>query len=143
MQRNYQDSYLEDRVYSASPVELIRMLYRAAIESVDQARQCLGSDDIAGRNRAVNRACDIVVELTQSLRAEETGTADFERRLRQLYDFVLTRIADGHTLKKDAPLAEAKGVLETLLQAWEAVPEPHPAAMATTASGEDRLSFQA
>lgn len=137
----YQDNYLEDRVMSASPVELVRMLYAGAIESVDHARACLRAGDIAGRARAVTKAAAIIGELASSLRQPEGSSADIETNLRRLYDYILGRLLEGNSSQTDEPFAEAQRVLETLLDAWRAVAEPESApAGRSVAAGQ--LSLQ-
>ena len=42
-------TYFESDVLSADPVELVRMLYRGAIDAVEKARQHLRQGDIAAR----------------------------------------------------------------------------------------------
>ena len=112
---------------SASPVELIRMLYEGALEGVERARGCLREGDIAGRARAVAKVADIVGELAQSLRQPEHGSAEIETNLRRLYDYILARLLEGNAMQTDAPFAEAERVLATLLEAWRQLAEPESA----------------
>jgi len=123
MQRGYQDSYLEDRVMSATPMELVRLLYAGAIESVERARACLAEGDIAGRAKAASKAVMIVGELAQSLRSME-GAPEVEANLRRLYDFVIGCVNEGNVRQQDAPLAAAHRVLTTLAEAWQGLGEP-------------------
>jgi flagellar secretion chaperone FliS len=120
----YRDNYLEDRVMSASPVELVQMLYEGAIEAVERARVCVREGDIPGRARAVTKAADIVGELANSLRQPEGGSAEIETNLRRLYDYVLARLLEGNASQREEPFAEAGRVLNTLREAWQNVPEP-------------------
>lgn len=117
MQRGYSDNYLEDKVLSASPVELVRLLYKGAVEATADARRALREGDVAGRGRAVAKAEAIIGELAQSLRAAEGG-ADLERNLRRLYEFAASELARGHFEQSDAPFAAAEGVLRTLEEGW-------------------------
>ena len=133
----YRDTYLEDRVLSASPVELVKMLYEGAIESAGQARECLRLGDIAGRARAVSRATAIVGELAQSL---QPAAPELERNLRRLYDYALNRLLEGNATQAELPFLEAERVLSTLLEAWNAV-EPAPVPVRSAAAGQ--LAVQA
>ena len=137
----YRDNYLEDRVMSASPVELIRMLYDGAIESVERARLSLREGDIPGRARAVTKAAEIVGELAQALRQPEGGSAEIEMNLRRLYDYVLARLSEGNASQTDAPFAEAGRVLSTLLEAWREVADP-PATPAGRSAAAGQLTLQ-
>src|SRR5271163_4497757 len=63
--------FFEQMILTASPVELIRMLYQRAIASVREARQHLENRRIVERGNSINRAYLILVELSSSLRTEE------------------------------------------------------------------------
>ncbi|MBI3679870.1 MAG: flagellar export chaperone FliS [Acidobacteria bacterium] len=119
MSRNPHDAYVESQVLSASPVQLIVMLYGAAIHSLEAARGCLAAGDAAGRAKAVNRATAILAELTQSLNAPQGG--DLTRNLLQLYDYLLRRIHEANFQGDDAAFTEAIHLLTTLQEGWESI----------------------
>jgi flagellar protein FliS len=119
MYRNANDTYLENRVLSADPIELVRMLYQAADGAVRAARGHLAAGDIAARSNAIGRACDILAELTGSLDRDRGG--EIADRLAQLYDYITRRLVEANTLQQDAPLAEVLGLLGTLAEAWDGV----------------------
>ena len=123
---NANDRYLEARVLSASPMELVRLLYGAAIQSVREARRHLAQGDIRQRSREISRAMEIAVELSGALDLERGGAV--AERLAALYDYIQRRLFEANLEQQDAPLAEVLGLFETLQQAWEAVPQ-EPAAM--------------
>ena len=124
------DSYQEAEVLSASPLELVRLLYRGAIEAIAKARQCLAAGDIAGRSQAITKALRIVAELTLSL--DHQKGAELSRTLVELYDYVQRLLIDANCRQVDSPLAEAQELMATLQAAWENCdPERH-----TLASGQ-------
>ena len=47
----WKDAYLESRVLSANPLELICILYQFALDSVRDARRHLAAGDIVARSR--------------------------------------------------------------------------------------------
>ena len=55
--------YLESRVMSADPVELIHILYEHGLLQLGAARTSLAARDIAGRNRAISKVLGILGEL--------------------------------------------------------------------------------
>lgn len=114
------DAYLEDKIFSADPVELVRMLYQAAIESVAAARQHLTACRIADRSSAISKAVEILVELNASLNHERAP--EVSRRLAELYDYMERRLLEANYEQSDAPLAEVLKVLETLATAWKMIP---------------------
>ena len=124
------DSYLESRVLSADPLELVSMLYQACTTAVREARLYLAEGRIAERSREINKAYEILVELTVSLDHERGG--EISQRLALLYDYMQRQLLDANLRQADAPLNEVLSLLATLSEAWEGIrtPEPAPAAPA-------------
>jgi flagellar protein FliS len=117
-----QDAYLESKILAAEPLELVRLLYRAAGDSVRRARAHLAAGRIAERSREISRALAILSELTTGLDHARGGT--LSRSLAELYDYLQRRLLEANLRQKAEPLAEAESLLATLLEAWEQI---HPA----------------
>jgi flagellar protein FliS len=113
--------YLEDRVLSADPMELVRLLYQGCIDAVSEARQRLADGDITERSRAISNAYDILLELATSLDRRRGG--EIGERLLSLYEYMRRRLIEANNRQEDGPLAEALGILETLGEAWSGVEE--------------------
>ncbi len=111
-------AYLESNIVSASPLELVRMLYRAAIDSVRDARRFLAEGKIRERSAAVTRAIDILVELSNSL---DMSAGELPQRLALLYDYMQRRLIEANFAQRDELLAETLSLLETVGQAWDTV----------------------
>lgn len=130
MYHNANDAYFESRILSADPVELVCLLYQGAIDAVREARRHLASGDIAERTRAINRALDIIAELTGSLDRERGG--DIAVRMAALYEYLYGGLVEANLQQKDEPLSEALGLLTTLAEAWAGIrqqqTQPAPAA---------------
>jgi flagellar secretion chaperone FliS len=116
MWRNAHDTYLEERILSADPVELVQMLYQAAIRAVGDARRYLAERNIAARARSISKVCDILMELNTSLDFERGG--EMSQRLSQLYGYMHRRLIEANFRQSDEPLAEVAGLLNTLLEGW-------------------------
>jgi flagellar secretion chaperone FliS len=119
MWRNAYDTYLEERVLSADPVELVHMLYQAAIASVGDARRHLAERRIADRAKAISKACAILMELNTSLDHERGG--EFSVRLSQLYGYMHGRLVEANRRQIEEPLDEVAGLLDTLSESWSGV----------------------
>ena len=113
------DAYLESRVLTADPIELVNMLYQAGLQAVREARRHLAEHRIADRSRAINQACQIVIELAVSLDHERGG--EISRRLALLYDYMQRRLLEANIKQSDEPLADVLGLLTTLTEAWDGV----------------------
>jgi flagellar secretion chaperone FliS len=112
------DAYLEAEVLSATPVKLVAILYRAAIDSVGAARLHLKAGAIRERSRQITRASEIIHELMRTLDHERGG--EISRSLAGLYAYMQTRLIKANTQQIDPPLAEVEKLLSTLLEAWGA-----------------------
>jgi flagellar secretion chaperone FliS len=122
MWNNGHDAYLESRVLTADPIELINLLYQACTQAVREARRHLAEGRITDRSRQITKACDIVIELATSLDHERGG--EISRRLALLYDYMLRRLLEANMQQSDAPLADVLGLLSTLSEAWAGVRKP-------------------
>jgi flagellar protein FliS len=130
MYANANAAYLESRVLSANPVELVLMLHQSASGAVRDARRHLAAGAIAERSRSINKACGVLAELISSLDRERGG--EIAQRLRQLYDYMYARLIEANREQADAPLADVLGLLATLSEAWEAA---GPAVMPVATAG--------
>jgi len=119
MWRNAHDTYLEERILSADPVELIHLLYQAAINAVGDARRHLAEGQILARAGCVTKACAILAELNTSLDFERG--AELSLRLSQLYDYMHRRLLEANFRQNDELLAEVAGLLATLMEGWDGV----------------------
>jgi len=109
------NTYLEAEVFGADPVKLIHMLYRGAVEAVGAAHRHLAAKQIRERSRQVNKAWNILQELSRSLDLERGG--EIARRLGELYDYMQRRLMEANAQQSDAPLAEVESLLNTLCEA--------------------------
>lgn len=114
--------YFEQMVLSASPVELVRLLYQRAIGAVREAREHLSAGRIEQRCNSINIAYAVLTELTSSLKAEDAP--ELTANLNALYGYMQTRLIDANLRQVDEPLAEVVGLLMTLAEAWNVVPDP-------------------
>lgn len=115
------DAYLEGRILSADPLELLRLLYQGCSDATREARRRLAAGDIAGRSQAISKAYDILAELIQSL--DRTRGGEIAERLAALYDYMQRQLLDANMRQADEPLAEVVSLLATLGEAWEGVRE--------------------
>ena len=121
MYTNANAAYLESRVLSASPTELIVILYESASAAVHDARRHLAAKAIAERSHSITKACGILAELISSLDRERGG--EIAQRLGDLYGYMYNRLVEANLQQADAPLAEVLDLLATLTEAWEAAPQ--------------------
>ncbi len=132
------DAYLESKVLSADPLELVEILYRAALAAIGSARRSLQQADIASRSKAIGRAMAILTELMLSVDRQSGGP--LATNLVELYDYMQRRLIEANVEQAEAPLTEVGRLLATLLEGWlhcrstgEAPPaEVHPSMLPST-----------
>jgi flagellar secretion chaperone FliS len=140
--------YLENKVYSAHPVERVQMLYQVAIDSVNTAIARFRDGDIFARGRAVTKAHEAVDELILSL--DHSVGASFTHTLAELYSYVQRQLVAGHSQKSEEAFHQALSVLTTLADAWKEVvirtvgsgaSHVEPAPQASTESAPSRSAY--
>jgi flagellar secretion chaperone FliS len=130
-------AYLETKVLTASPLQLVHLAYESAMQAVSEARAHLAERNIHARVRSITRAAQILTELQASLDFEQG--AELSTRLAALYDYMQRRLNYANLQQADEPLAEVYKLLETVDEAWkelassEAVtPDPSPSPWTAT-----------
>jgi len=108
--------YLANQVLTASPVELVRMLYERAVQAVEDARTALRSGDILARGKAIGKAIEILSELRLSLRRDVFP--EYCDTLGGLYGYLQRQLARAHSEQSESLLQEVSRLLQTLLEGW-------------------------
>jgi flagellar protein FliS len=124
MYNNPYSSSLETKILSATPMELVKLLYQSAIEAVQSARHHLCLGEIVERGRSVSKAVEIVAELSGSLDHERGG--ELSTNLAALYDYLQRTLLDANFRQADDGLARTETLLKTLSEAWSTIETLRP-----------------
>jgi flagellar protein FliS len=108
--------YVTSRVSAATPMELTRMLYEGAIQSVQEAVAAHRLGDLIARGNAVTKAVEILGELRFSLRREVNP--QYCDTLAGLYGYLQRRLIQAHAEKSESMLREVQALIQTLLDGW-------------------------
>jgi flagellar secretion chaperone FliS len=108
--------YKEVAIKTANPLQLVVMLYDAAICSLKEAKDQVGRRDIAGRSRSINKCISIISELQSCLNLKQGG--EIASSLDRLYDYMKRRIFTANVEQSIEPLEETEALLENLRSAW-------------------------
>jgi flagellar secretion chaperone FliS len=108
--------YISSRVSAATPMELTRMLYEGAIQSVQEAVAAHRLGDLIARGNAVTKAVEILGELRFSLRREVNP--QYCDTLAGLYGYLQRRLIQAHAEKSESMLREVQALIQTLLDGW-------------------------
>ncbi len=113
------DLYLRQMVETATPVQLIGLLFRRGAELMAEAEEALTNEDLERAHEALTKAQRIVAELISSLDTEKGG--ELAVLLHRLYTFVWERLLHANLRKALEPLQEAKTVWSELQAIWQQV----------------------
>jgi flagellar secretion chaperone FliS len=109
--------YREVAVKTANPLQLVVMLYDAAICSVQESKEYMNRKDIGGRTRAINKLSAIIAELQACLNLKTGG--EIAQSLNRLYDYMRRRVFTANVEQRIEPLTEVEALLENLRSAWK------------------------
>lgn len=114
------EAYLSSSVENAPPIKIVRLLYQGAIRFLGQAELEDCQDPQSKFIKLLSDADAIVAELRLALDTS-AGGGEVVANLESLYLFCESEIQKAMLERTAVPLAGAKAVLETLLEAWSKV----------------------
>ena len=110
------DVYRRLHVESRTPLELVVLLYDAALARLTEARAAIDRGDLPAFREAISKMLGIVAQLQNTLDMEAGGT--IAQSLDSLYSFVTTALMDASVRTSASPLQGVETVLSTLRDAW-------------------------
>ncbi|MGC8669521.1 MAG: flagellar export chaperone FliS [Chthonomonadales bacterium] len=111
--------YQRMQVETASPAQLIVMLYDGALRFATFAKERMASGDLEARHTYLMKAQRIVTELLAILDMENGGAV--AQNLRSLYAYILKQLVEANLYDDAARIDEALGMLRELREAWAQV----------------------
>jgi len=113
-------SYRQVATQTASPGQLVLMLYDGAIRFLEQARRGFAAEDPLEFNQNIHnntvRAQEIIRELDGALEYKQGG--QLASTLHRLYDYMDTRLHESNQFKKPEGVVEVLRRLGILRDAW-------------------------
>ena len=113
---NAYQQYQRVQTQTASPGELVVMMYNGAIRFLNLAKKRIDAKDVSGANESLLRAQDIVLELMVSV---DVTTGQVARNLFDLYEFMHRHLVQANVRKDAGMVDEVIALLKELLPAWE------------------------
>lgn len=138
----------ESGAMSASPHQLITMLFDGAKTAITMARHHMANNEISAKGNAISKAINIIENgLKASLDAEAGGKdgATLVANLSAFYDYINQRLLYANLRNDPALLDEADRLLESIGSAWREI-DPHKPSYsphASAAPATARLSIGA
>jgi flagellar protein FliS len=111
---------LETSVNSASPYELVALLFQGARRAIRMGRVHMQNGNIPLKGKSISHAIAIVGGgLQQGLNLEQGG--DLAERLNALYDYMTRRLLEANLKNDPALLDEIDGLLATIEDGWNGI----------------------
>ncbi|YCA13791.1 flagellar export chaperone FliS [Kushneria sp. AK178] len=111
---------VETGVMSASPHQLIVMLFDGAMAAIFKAKWAMEHNDIAGRGTAISKAIDII---DGGLRAslDMTRGGELAERLSSLYEYMSRSLLKANVSNDKALLEHVETLLSDIAGAWKEI----------------------
>lgn len=116
MSAAYMNQYFENQVNTASPEQLLIMLYNGAIRFVGEAEEAMASKKIAFRGERISKAIAILSELSATLDHEIGG--EIAADLAALYDYMIRTLLAANIQDDASKLVEVREMLSGLRDTW-------------------------
>ncbi|MET4162986.1 flagellar protein FliS [Marinobacterium sp. MBR-111] len=116
----YKSVDLNAAVASASPHQLISMLFRGALEALAKASGAIERKDVQLRTTQLNKACEIIVNLKGSLDFEKGG--EVAENLDGLYDYMIRALMEANRNNDIAKVKEVSGLVAEIAEGWSQIP---------------------
>lgn len=121
------NTYQQTDVMTASPMQLVLMLYEECIRSLEKAEKAFRQDDptrIETIGKNLLHAQDVITELAISLDMENGG--EIAENLHRLYDFALSHLSTANVQQKLQPVRDVIVIMTELKEAWIEVAKQEP-----------------
>lgn len=134
----YARAYQTQSVLTASPGQLVLMMYDGILKFLDRAKDAFGMpEDDPSRFETINvniqRAQNIIAELQSNLNHEAGG--ELSQTLERLYDYYDRRLFEANMKKKVEPVVEVSRFVKELRDAWAEMLRKEEGANLSTARG--------
>jgi flagellar protein FliS len=145
MNRNQQaNSYKNSAIKTASPGQIILMLYDGALKFMQQAEDGFAMENLRERNETINnhliKAQNVLAELQSSLDMKTGGK--FSETMSNIYDFMIRQLQDANLNKNAAPIKIVRKLLKEIRDAWEEMLKKNSSEAAATAKANKEAATE-
>lgn len=119
---SYQKVGIESAVMSASPHQLIVLLFDGAMSALVRARLFLDQGDLISKGEALSKAISIIDNgLKAGLDMDAEG--ELSNNLASLYDYMVRRLLLANMHNDVETIMEVEGLLNNIADAWKQIGE--------------------
>lgn len=109
-------NYLETRILTASPEQLVVIMYEEAVGSLIKAKKAMENNDFETANKQLSRAQNIVAELMSSL---DFTYEDIANNLFTIYRHIYNQIVKANAKKDKELVSDIEKLLSLFAAAWK------------------------
>ena len=115
--------YRRTQVETASPGQLVLLMYEGCIRFASRGRLAIEAQDFEAARKNLLRAQDILAELMSGLNLE---VGEIAANLLRLYEYMYQRLVTANVKRDGAAALEVEELLRSLLPAWEEAVKRQP-----------------
>ncbi|AJC66820.1 MULTISPECIES: flagellar export chaperone FliS [Dickeya] len=116
----YAQVSVESAAMSASPHQLIVMLFDGTKSALVRARILIEQNDVVGKGNALSKAIDIITNgLKLGLDMEKGG--ELAENLADLYDYMVRRLLHANINNDLQAIMEVEALLDNIADAWKQI----------------------
>ncbi len=130
---NPYQQYRATAVETASPVQLVTMLYQGVLRFTLRGIQGIEQGNVERAHEGLTRAQAIIIELAAHLDMEAGG--EIAKNLNALYLYTHQRLVEANCKKAVEPAEEVVRLFRELLPAWQALAEGRRDELAAVGTG--------
>ena len=132
-------AYLQTQVTTTSQGDILVMLYDGAIKFLNNAKERLAANDMAGKGNYISKTLDIINELDSTLNIEKGG--ELAKNLHNLYFFCSSHLLKANLKKSATMIDEVLNILNGLRSAYSQILSmPEAQAAAAEAAANQRVT---
>ncbi len=109
-------SYKSTSIQTATPEQVLLMLYEGAIKATKLAKLAIEKKNMAEKGKQIGKVHDILMELSNTL--DHSKSPDVSGQLSSLYDFCIAQLFKANMENDANSLDSVVKVLTTLYEGW-------------------------
>lgn len=113
----YTNQYQNNSILTASPEQILIMLYDGAIRFATIAEKCLDEGDMPGKGKYIGKVIAILSEFSNTL--DHSVGGELAANLDALYNYMINRLGEANIQNKKEPIQEVKKMLSELRDTWK------------------------
>lgn len=117
--KHYANVHTASRMAEDSPHRLIQLLMEGFLARINSAKGAIEHGDFEAKSMYISKAIGIVGGLNEAVDIEKGG--DLALNLRQLYDYMGSRLLTASAENNVAMLDECQSLMRDIKEAWDAI----------------------